>query len=105
MKERNSCAATFALETRVRVSGPSGSCTCIPALALADDLHAALLQITQPSRSRGVSIGTGQVHRCLGYELERDPEMPDTTRRSDFLARRERGQRFLLGGYCRQLLR
>src|ERR1700704_2491964 len=29
-----------------------------------------------------------QVHRCLGYELERDPEMPDTTRRPDFLARR-----------------
>ena len=29
-----------------------------------------------------------EVHRCLGYEMERDPAVPGSTRRVDFLARR-----------------
>jgi hypothetical protein len=45
---------------------------------------------TEPRQSLGAfwELYVHEIHRRLGYELERDPELADTRRRPDFLARR-----------------
>jgi hypothetical protein len=55
---------------------------------------------TEPRQSLGAfwELYVHEIHRRLGYELERDPELADTSRRPDFLARRG-DKRVLPGGH------